>query len=75
LETLACVNERCAYYGQKAQDNLTVRKIYGKDQIRYLRCRHCGEEFSERKRTALGIRKCRRRKRWPWRNIWGRAVR
>ena len=53
LETLACVNERCALYGQKEQDNLTVRKTYGKDRIRYLRCRCCGAEFSERKRTAL----------------------
>lgn len=53
LETLACVNERCESYGQKGQNNLTVRKIYGKDGIRYLRCQCCGKEFSERKRTAL----------------------
>jgi len=53
LDSLACVNERCALYGQKGQDNLTVRKIYGQDAIRYLRCRECGEEFSERKATAL----------------------
>src|SRR5258708_3477849 len=53
LETLACVNEQCVLYGQKGQDNLTIRKTYGKDAIRYLRCRCCGEEFSERKRTAL----------------------
>jgi IS1 family transposase len=30
-----------------------VRKLYGKDQIRYLRCRACAREFSERKNTAL----------------------
>lgn len=53
LETLACVNERCESYGQKGQNNLTVRKIYGKDGIRYLRCGDCGKEFSERKTTAL----------------------
>src|SRR5882672_2276022 len=53
LETLTCVNERCALYGQKGQNNLTVRKTYGKDAIRYLRCRCCGAEFSERKQTAL----------------------
>jgi hypothetical protein len=35
------------------QDNLTVRKIYGQDRIRLLRCRTCGEEFSERRGTAL----------------------
>jgi IS1 family transposase/transposase-like protein len=47
------VNERCELYGQAGQDNLTVRKIYGQDGIRYLRCRSCGKEFSERKQTAL----------------------
>jgi IS1 family transposase len=35
------------------RNNLTIRKVYGKDQIRYLRGRACGEEFSERKATAL----------------------
>lgn len=53
LETLACVNEACELYGQGRQDNLTVRKTYGKDGIRYLRGRECGAEFSERKTTAL----------------------
>src|SRR5215813_10007134 len=53
LETLACVNERCELYGQAGQHNLTVRKTYGKDAIRYLRCGRCGAEFSERKNTAL----------------------
>ena len=52
LDTLACVNERCKLYGQKGQANLTVRKTYGKDAIRYLRCQCCGMEFSERKNTA-----------------------
>ena len=50
---LACVNSRCDVYGQPGEENLIVRKIYGKDNIRYLRCRCCGEEFSERKGTAL----------------------
>lgn len=53
LETLACVNEACELYGQAGQNNLTVRKTYGKDGIRYLRCRACGAEFSERKNSAL----------------------
>ncbi|PON09635.1 transposase, partial [Candidatus Entotheonella serta] len=30
-----------------------VRKVYGRDAIRLLRCRTCGEEFSERRGTAL----------------------
>ncbi|MEP7287017.1 MAG: transposase [Chloroflexota bacterium] len=50
LETLACVNERCESYGQAGRNNLTIRKIYGKDGIR---CRECGEEFSGRQWTAL----------------------
>jgi hypothetical protein len=53
LETLACVNARCESYGQAGRNNLTIRKLYGKDHIRYLRCRECGAEFSERKNTAL----------------------
>ena len=53
LESLACVNLDCDLYGQKGGDNLTIRKEYGQDQIRYLRCRSCQKEFSERKNTAL----------------------
>lgn len=53
LETLACVNEGCELYGQAGQNNLSVRKTYGKDAIRYLRCSCWGAEFSERKNTAL----------------------
>ena len=53
LETLACINIGCELYRQKGQGNLTVRKIYGKDGIRFLRCQCCGTEFSERKTTAL----------------------
>lgn len=53
LETLACINAQCELYGQRGQNNLTVRKRYGKDGIRYLHCRCCGTEFSERKGTAL----------------------
>lgn len=53
LAELACVNADCDLYGQPGQKNLTVRKTYGKDRIRYLRCQCCGEEFSERKNTAL----------------------
>lgn len=43
----------CELYGQVGRHNLTVRKVYGADQIRYLRCSDCGCEFSERKGTAL----------------------
>ena len=54
LESLACINPECKLYGKPRQNNLIVRKEYGKhDKIRYLRCRECQEEFSERKNTAL----------------------
>lgn len=39
--------------------NLIIRKVYGADQIRYLRCRDCQQEFSERKNTALWNSKVR----------------
>lgn len=53
LESLACVNPDCDLYGQKGGTNLIIRKVYGRDNIRYLRCRGCQQEFSERKNTAL----------------------
>lgn len=53
LESLACVSLECELYGKQGQDNLIVRKVYGKNRIRYLRCRSCQAEFSERKGTAL----------------------
>jgi IS1 family transposase/transposase-like protein len=53
LASLACVNEFCDLYGKKNEDNLTVRKVYGPARIRYLRCRCCQQEFSERMGTAL----------------------
>jgi IS1 family transposase/transposase-like protein len=53
LESLACVNRDCDLYGQKGGRNLIIRKVYGRDNIRYLRCRCCQREFSERKNTAL----------------------
>lgn len=53
LESLACVNLDCDLYGQSGGTNLLIRKVYGRDQIRYLRCHGCQQEFSERKNTAL----------------------
>ncbi len=54
IETLACPYSDCHLHARRAAGNLTVRKLYGKDQIRYLlRCRACAREFSERKNTAL----------------------
>ena len=62
LASLACVNPDCQDYGMAGAENLYIRKIYGKDHIRYLRCRTCQEEFSERKNTALWNTKIREAK-------------
>ena len=53
LSTLACVNSECQHYGQSGQGNLGIRKVYGRDHIRLLRCHSCQDEFSERRGTAL----------------------
>jgi IS1 family transposase/transposase-like protein len=53
IETLACPYTNCHLYSRKGAVNLTVRKLYGRDRIRYLRCRACAREFSERKNTPL----------------------
>lgn len=53
LATLACVNRECPLFRQAGQGNLVIRKVYGRDGIRLLRCRTCWEEFSERRGNAL----------------------
>src|SRR5262249_27406232 len=53
VDTLACVNAECQLFSRPGANNLGVRKVYGHDRIRLLRCRTCGEEFSERRGTAL----------------------
>ena len=42
-----------ASVGKRGLENLYVRKIYGKEQLRLLCCRHCGMEFGERRGTPL----------------------
>ena len=59
IESLACVEPDCDLYGRCGQGNLTVRKVYGKDKIRYLRCKSCRSEFSERKGSPLWNTKVR----------------
>jgi transposase-like protein len=53
LATLACVNAECQQCRQRSGGHLVIRKVYGHDRMRLLRCRTCGEEFSERRGTAL----------------------
>ena len=59
---LACVNPECSQYAQAGQGNLIIRKTYGRDHIRFLRCRACHSEFSERKNTPLWNAKIRESK-------------
>ena len=53
LDTLACVNAECQLFRRVGASNLVIRTVYGHDRLRLLRCRSCGEEFSERRGTAL----------------------
>ena len=53
MDTLACVNTECQLFRRPAAGNLVMRKVYGHDHIRLLRCRTCGEECSERRGSAL----------------------
>ena len=53
LDTLACVHAECPWFRHPGANHLSLRKVYGPDRIRLLRCRTCGEEFSERRGTAL----------------------
>jgi hypothetical protein len=39
LDTLACVNPECQRFRRPGEANLTVRKVYGADRLRLLRCR------------------------------------
>jgi len=53
VSDLCCVNSRCPDYGQRGAGNLLFRKVYGRERRRFVRCRTCRREFSERQGTAL----------------------
>jgi transposase-like protein len=53
IDSLTCVNPQCQLFDQLGRNNLKVRKVYGPDQLRFLQCKECQEEFSERRGTAL----------------------
>lgn len=50
---VACVNEKCSQYGVLGAGNVVLRRVYGTDSIRFVRCVTCEHEFSERNGTAL----------------------
>ncbi len=54
LSLFCCLNSPCPDHGIRGGENLSVCRRYGKDHsIRFLRCRSCGDRFSERKGTPL----------------------
>lgn len=54
---LCCVNSQCPDYGKRGAGNLMFRKFFGSGRWRFVRCRTCRKEFSERQGTALfGVR-------------------
>ena len=53
VSDVCCVNSQCVECGKRGAGNLLCRKLVGRDRLRYLRCRTCRQEFSERKGTAL----------------------
>lgn len=50
-EDLVCLNPACPDVGVKGKQNIYVRRI--RNGIRYVHCRTCRDEFSERKGTPL----------------------
>ncbi|MBF0176892.1 MAG: IS1 family transposase [Magnetococcales bacterium] len=50
---VGCVNPDCGRYGVKGLGNIVIRRRYGTGRIRFLHCRHCQHEFSERNGTPL----------------------
>jgi transposase-like protein len=53
VSDLCCVNSQCPDYGKRGAGNLVCRKLFGKERWRFVRCRTCRQEFSERRGTAL----------------------
>ena len=52
LATLACGNAACHLLQRTGGGNLAIRKVYGRDRLRLLRCRSCGEKFFAPRGTA-----------------------
>jgi transposase-like protein len=48
-----CSNPDCPQVGIKGGGNVFVRRRYGPEHIRFLRCTACKREFSERQGTAF----------------------
>jgi len=53
IKDLACPNRKCPLFGVKGGENVHVRRRYGPDGIRFLNCRQCQAQFSERRGTPM----------------------
>ena len=50
---VACMGSKCPQRGVKGAGNVILRRTYGPDSIRFLNCRLCKAQFSERRGTPL----------------------
>jgi LacI family transcriptional regulator len=53
VDDVVCTTAGCPHRGVKGAGNVALRRIYGPDSIRFLWCRTCKTEFSERRGTPL----------------------
>lgn len=53
VKDIACPNQKCPQFGRLDGGNVYVRRAYGQDEIRFLNCRVCRFQFSERLGTPL----------------------
>lgn len=51
LDSFVCQTPYCPDFHQSGRDNIRLRRFYGPEQRRLLRCRTCGTNFSETKGT------------------------
>lgn len=51
LDSFVCQTPHCPDFHQPGRQNIHLRKFYGPEKRRLLRCRTCGAEFSETKGT------------------------
>jgi len=50
---VACTEPGCPQRGVRGAGNVILRRTYGPDAIRFLNCRACKAQFSERRATPL----------------------
>lgn len=53
VSDVACTEPGCPQRGIKDAGNVLLRRTYGPDAIRFLNCRACQAQFSERRGTPL----------------------